>query len=82
MKYEEYARCLKEKPIFHVDWKCPKCGASIDYEPEYADGPSSVYMPSGNIIMTDVLRCDDCGIDVTARQVFIPQDLVIDVEED
>ena len=82
MSYEKYAKEHENELIFQVDWTCPKCGGLIEYEMEYADGPNIIYMPSGNIIMTDVLRCDECGIDVTARQVFVPQRLDIEIQEE
>ena len=62
--------------------KCPKCGGHMDYAMEYADGPSEIYMPSGNIIMADVLECTECSIDVVARQVFVPQRLDVEVKEE
>ena len=81
MSYEDYAKALEGEPIFHVDWKCPKCGAPIDYAAEYAEGPCEVYMPSGSLILSDVLECTECGLDIVARQVFLPQKLDIEVRE-
>lgn len=31
MGYEEYAKALEGKPLFHIDGKRPKCGACMDH---------------------------------------------------
>lgn len=75
--YESYKKKLENMWIDGIDWKCPKCGADIDFWSE----PVETYMMDGTLVREDELVCIECDTRVYATQVFAPGKLSIEIEE-
>ena len=77
MSYENYIKRMERKQIDSVDWKCPKCGASLDF----MDCPDETYMNDGTFVREELLECVECDVQIKAEQVYVPGKLKVEVRE-
>ena len=57
---------------------CPKCGGDLDYG---GDWPDEFYAADGTFHRQEELACCECDFRAIVRQVYVPQELEIEIEE-
>ena len=77
--YQDFIREAQKRTINELDMTCPKCGGDLDFGDDWFD---ELYAEDGTFRRQEELICCDCDFKAIVRQVYVPQELFVEIEED